>query len=129
MKRASSPSDDQKAYRQSLLAKREEVLSGMGGKFDTIARIGRVAEDDQAQLYHDEFISLQLNGLDYAQLRLIDEALDRLKSGDYGICLACEDPIPAKRLKVVPWARYCVPCQDRSGPQLDRERDLVSEVR
>jgi DnaK suppressor protein len=105
-------------YRLRLQQKREEVLSGLGVKFDTLARLGRVAEDDQAQLSHEEFVSLHLNRLDYGQLRLVDEALDRLSSGDYGICLSCEDPIPAKRLAALPWARYCVPCQEREAAEL-----------
>jgi RNA polymerase-binding transcription factor DksA len=82
------------SYRQKLLEKRTEVLSGLGIKFDTLARMGRVAEEDQAQISHDEFVSLQLNSLDYVQLRLVDEALDRLDSGDYGICLAASNPSP-----------------------------------
>jgi len=104
-----------------LLDKREKVLSGLGVKFDTIARMGRVAEEDQAQLSHDEFISLHLNSLDYVQLRLIEEALDRVRSGDYGVCLACEQRIPAKRLQALPWARYCVECQEHIGMHPEEE--------
>jgi len=88
-------------YREMLREKRAEVLSGLGIKFDTLASMGRVAEDDQAQFLNDESVSLHLNRLDYAKLRLIEEALDRLKSGDYGICLCCEEPIPPKRLNAV----------------------------
>jgi len=112
-------------YRRMLLDRREQVLAAMGVKFDTLARMGRVAEDDQAQLSHDEFVSLHLNSLDYVQLRLVNEALDRIRSGDYGICLACEEAIAEKRLKVLPWARYCVQCQDNAGAALDREKDAV----
>jgi RNA polymerase-binding transcription factor len=108
-------------YQRMLLEKRAAVLSGLGVKFDTLAKMGRVAEEDQAQISHDEFISLQLNSLDYVQLRLVDEALDRVRSGDYGICLACEQPIPSKRLEAVPWARYCVPCQEEIGTDADWE--------
>jgi len=111
-------------YRQKLLDKRAEVLSGLGIKFDTLARMGRIAEEDQAQLSHDEFVSLHLNSLDYAQLKLIEEAIDRLNAGDYGICLACEEPIPAKRLRALSWARYCVKCQDTVGVEMDREMGL-----
>jgi DnaK suppressor protein len=110
-------------YRQRLVQKQQEFLSGLGVKFDTLARMGRVAEDDQAQLSHDEFVSLHLNSLDYGQLRLVEEALDRMVSGDYGVCLCCEEPIPAKRLAALPWARYCVACQEREGHQLDRDWD------
>lgn len=108
-------------YRQMLLKRRQEITSGMGAKFDTLAKMGRVAEDDQAQISHDEFISLRLNTLDYAQFRLIQEALDRLNSGEYGLCLACEEPIAPKRLTAVPWARYCLRCEDGAGRELDRE--------
>jgi DnaK suppressor protein len=99
------------AYRKVLIDKREQVMTGLGIKFDTLAKMGRVAEEDQAQLSHDEFISLRLNSLDYVQLRMIEEALDRIEAGDYGVCLGCEEPIPAKRLQAVPWAKYCVGCQ------------------
>jgi len=116
-KRASSAvlSNSTETYRQMLLDKREQVVSGLGVKFDTMAKMGRVAEEDQAQLSHDEFVSLRLNSLDYGQLRLVEEALDRVRSGDFGICLACEQPIPPKRLQALPWARYCVPCQEAIG--------------
>jgi DnaK suppressor protein len=108
------------AYRKVLLEKRQQVMTGLGSKFDTLAKMGRVAEEDQAQLSHDEFVSLRLNSLDYVQLRLIEEALDRIEAGDYGICLGCEEPIPAKRLQAVPWAKFCVDCQQsQSSMQSD----------
>lgn len=112
--------DPNSGYEQMLLEKREQVMAGLGIKFDTIAKMGRVAEEDQAQMSHDEFISLHLNSLDYVQLRLIEEALDRIHSGDYGVCLACEEAIPAKRLHALPWARYCVSCQEEIGASQDR---------
>jgi len=108
-------SDSTETYRQMLLEKREQVITGLGVKFDTLAKMGRVAEEDQAQLSHDEFVSLRLNSLDYGQLRLVEEALDRVQSGDFGVCLGCEQPIPSKRLQALPWARYCVPCQEANG--------------
>jgi DnaK suppressor protein len=126
MKKTEPAREGLETYRQMLLDRRREVVSGMTGKFDTLARMGRVAEDDQAQLSHDEFVSLHLNSLDYAQLRLVTEALDRIDAGDYGVCLACEEPIPPKRLRVVSWARYCVKCQDTVGPELDREMATTS---
>jgi DnaK suppressor protein len=121
-KRANThPIDVNEGYRRQLREKRTDVLATLGIKFDTLARMGRVAEEDQAQITHDEFVSLHLNSMDYLQLRLVDEALDRLESGDYGVCLACEEAIPPKRLRALPWARYCVPCQETAGGAIDRE--------
>jgi DnaK suppressor protein len=108
----------QAVHKKRLLAKRSSVLSGLGTKFDTRARMGRVAEDDQAQLSHDEFVSLRMNGLDYRQLRMVEEALDRLEAGDFGICLACDEPIAEKRLEALPWARYCVKCEEEMGAEI-----------
>ena len=113
--------DGNAEYRQKLAEKRQEVLSSLGMKFDTLARMGRVAEDDQAQITHDEFVLLHMNSLDYLKLRMVEEALDRLESGHYGICLACEEPIPAKRLRALSWARYCLACQEAAGAELDRQ--------
>ena len=118
MKRSVVVRDSNATYREMLQEKRAKVLSGLGTKFDTLARMGRVAEDDQAQFLNDESVSLHLNTLDYAQLRLIEEALDRLNSGDYGICLSCDEPIPPKRLHAISWARYCVRCQE-AGAERD----------
>ena len=81
MKKGPSVHPSDETYRQLLLEKRKRVLSGLGTKFDTLARLGRVAEDDQAQISHEEFISLKMNSLDYSQLRLVQEALDRLEGG------------------------------------------------
>lgn len=102
-------------YRRMLLARRSEVLASLGMRFDTLASIGRVAEEDQGQLSHDEFISLHLNSLEYAKLVQIEEALARLNEGDYGICLECGLPVSVKRLKAIPWARYCIDCETRQN--------------
>jgi DnaK suppressor protein len=112
MKKTRNPPDERDSFRSVLLQKRSTVLAGLGAKVETVARMGRVAEDDQAQISHDEFVSSRMNGLDYRQLRLVEEALDRMNTGDYGICLSCDEPIAEKRLKALPWARYCVVCQD-----------------
>jgi DnaK suppressor protein len=98
-------------YRQLLLEKKREVLAGLGIKLDALASGDRVAEEDQAQLSHDEFVSVRLNSLDNLLLRLVNEALDRMDSNHFGICLSCDQAIPAKRLDALPWARYCLECQ------------------
>lgn len=47
------------------------------------------------------------------RLRLVEVALDRISSGTFGCCLHCGDAIGLKRLQAIPWARYCVDCQER----------------
>lgn len=50
----------------------------------------------------------------------VNEALKRIKSGQYGTCEGCEEEIPKKRLEVFPSARYCVKCQSK----LEKEGSL-----
>jgi DnaK suppressor protein len=100
-------------YRRMLLEKRESALAGLGAKAHHLAKGERISEEDQAQCSLEEAVSLRLNGLEYMQLRQIQDALDRLQLGEYGICFLCEKPIPAKRLHALPWAKYCVKCQER----------------
>lgn len=108
-------------YRKVLLEKRQGVTRALAAKAGTFARLDRIGDEDQAQYSHEEFVSLRLNRMDYEQLRQVEEALDRLESGDFGICQACGEPIPAKRLQAVPWAKYCVPCQQRLADTPYRE--------
>jgi RNA polymerase-binding protein DksA len=42
-----------------------------------------------------------------ALLQEIDEALERIRTGQYGICLATGKPIGKARLKAKPWAKFC----------------------
>lgn len=101
-------------FRQLLLTRRQELSGNLEDtKFDTLARMGRVAEDDQAQISHEEFISLQRNSMDYQALRQVNAAIERINTGEYGVCANCDEPISEKRLKAIPWAKYCVVCQDR----------------
>ena len=45
------------------------------------------------------------------EIRRIQDALERLKKGSYGICESCHQTIPKERLRAVPESRYCLPCQ------------------
>ena len=98
-------------HRHALLLKRAMILSAL--RLDRVQPNERIAEEDQGTVAHEEFVIMRLSHLDHAQLRMIDEALDRFESGEYGICLSCEEEIPSKRLTALPWAQYCVPCQEQ----------------
>ncbi len=44
-------------------------------------------------------------------VRQIDAAIHRLHTGHYGLCSTCTEPIPVARLRALPFATFCVPCQ------------------
>ena len=66
---------------------------------------------DQASNERDRELDLILNDREREKLRNIDEALLKINEGEYGICEECEEEIPVGRLKIVPFARYCVKCK------------------
>ena len=103
------------AYRKILEQKAEEVRRSMSAQkaAQVVARLDIPSDEgDLSQQHHEEWIFLNRNTIDMKLLREIADALHRLDQGNYGVCLSCEEPISPKRLDAVPWARYCVACQE-----------------
>lgn len=48
------------------------------------------------------------------RLKAINEALEKIKKGTYGLCEKCGQAIPLERLKVIPEAKTCLKCQNKS---------------
>lgn len=46
-------------------------------------------------------------------LNLTEVALRRIQNGTFGECENCGDPINHKRLEAVPWAQFCIECQEK----------------
>lgn len=65
--------------------------------------------DQGTENFQREFAS-QLRSIESRSIREIDEALNRIAAGTYGICEQCGEPIPRDRLEVVPYARLCMKC-------------------
>ena len=53
----------------------------------------------------------KLAALAARRLGVVEEALDAIAVGGYGICIDCAVRIPRRRLELTPWARRCVACQ------------------
>ena len=103
------------SYRMLLLAKKSELLSGRRTKLDTLVSPGAAAPEDLAPVFHDQFIALNINRLDYLQLKLIEAALGRIDFEKYGVCTDCGEAISRRRLEAIPWANRCITCQERAG--------------
>jgi DnaK suppressor protein len=61
-------------------------------------------------------------------LKDVRAALARIEDGSFGICMRCEEEIPNKRLKAVPWAAYCVPCMETIERQREAGEDDSDEA-
>jgi len=103
-------------YRKMLEKKADEVRRSMSAQkaAQVVSRLDVPSDEgDLSQQHHEEWIFLNRNSLDMKLLREVGDALHRIDTDHYGTCSECGEPISPKRLDAVPWARYCVACQER----------------
>jgi DnaK suppressor protein len=106
---------DLEFMRKQLKAKRREVLEGVSraremGSVETESGAPDIA-DRATSAFQREF-SFALSENEGQLLRMIDDALARVESGRFGLCVHCEQPIERQRLQAIPWARHCIACQE-----------------
>ena len=115
------PKSKPNSYRKILEKKAEEVRRSMSAQkaAQVVSRLDVPSDEgDLSQQHHEEWIFLNRNTIDMKLLREISDALHRIEQSQYGICLECEEPISPKRLDAVPWARYCVGCQEKIAARI-----------
>lgn len=121
------PKDDKDDVRRTLMGMREKLLAGISENpvpeaLITQTEIGDVI--DQAGDERDRELSLLLSGRDKEKLLAINEALEKLREGTYGICEECGEKIGPGRIKVMPLAKFCVSCQAK----LEKEMSLLRKA-
>jgi DnaK suppressor protein len=110
-----SSNNGDETIRQRLLSKREELVNDLAKNREvTEETVDESAQDmvDRATSAYTREFAYTLSETDIKMLTLIDEALERLGHGAYGTCLNCSQPLEEKRLEAVPWARFCLDCQE-----------------
>jgi DnaK suppressor protein len=118
-------------FRRTLLDMREKLLAGISESpvpeaLATQSDIGDII--DQAGDERERELSLLLSGRDKEKLLAINEALEKLKEGTYGICEECGERIGLQRLKVMPLARYDVSCQAKLEKEMRLQRKAEEEL-
>src|SRR5271165_528507 len=102
--------DDLKYFRQQLEAKRAELSSH---RDPARIAIERAADSvDEVLLANERDLNVERLNRETRLLRQVADALDRIATEEFGICLECGDPIPSKRLRALPWAAFCLQCQE-----------------
>jgi DnaK suppressor protein len=104
----------------------KEMQGRVKGETEGIKDEGRDTYD-LASDERDREINFILNDREREKLLAIDEALERLKEKTYGICESCEGEIQLGRLKVLPFTRLCVRCQEENEKESKRQRSLEDE--
>lgn len=104
------------SFRRILEAKRNELHVG-GSDRDEILIHNEAEEFDRLQQQLNREVAIRNLDRESKLLKEVRAALKRMDEGTFGICLRCEEDIPEKRLKAVPWAAYCISCQEAIDQQ------------
>jgi DnaK suppressor protein len=116
---------------KSILEAKQAELSGALRNRDEIAIEKAPDALDEVQLAGERELAIRNLDRDSNMLRQIRRALARIADGTYGICLHCEEEISPKRINAVPWAAYCIKCQeqvDRHEIEVDDTSDLFASA-
>ncbi|MBM3784500.1 MAG: TraR/DksA family transcriptional regulator [Acidobacteria bacterium] len=101
-----------KSYKKVLLAKEAELVGALRNREgieiekspDALDEVQRAAERE---------LAIRTLDRESSHLRSVRAALLRIEDGSFGVCLHCEEDISPKRLNAVPWAPFCISCQEQ----------------
>jgi DnaK suppressor protein len=135
---AKADPEKEKKQRREFLKQASEMLEEMKRSLMREMQ-GRVKEEtegvkdegrdtyDLASDERDREINFILNDREREKLLAIDESLQRISEKTYGICESCEGEIQLGRLKVLPFTRLCVKCQEENEKESKRQKTLENE--
>jgi len=109
------PQDQFQALRERLQNQRAEILN----MYKQDLRAGQESADDgtedivdRANNAYNRELMFSLSDTERTTLLQIENALRRMDEGSYGRCANCGQNIHILRLEAVPWARFCIDCQE-----------------
>jgi len=125
------PVEINEAARKAILTMRQRLLADISEKpipetLIVTTDIGDLV--DQAGDERDREMSLLLTGRGKEKLQAINEALEKIREGSYGICEECGDKIGPGRVKVMPLAKYCVSCQSKIEKEISLLRRAEEDL-
>jgi len=106
---------DIKVYKEKLLERKEEllkILENLQNEFREISSCDIKEDADFASCSTNSDSNFYLYNQQKNELLEIEEALEKIKTGKYGICEMCEEPINPERLLIKPFAKYCITCRE-----------------
>ncbi len=104
---------------QILLQLDEEIREGKESGLDEGMDTYDLASEER-----DREIHLILSDRDRDKLQAIENALERIGEGEYGICEDCEEEIAQARLEALPFSRLCVACQEEREKEARFQRRI-----
>lgn len=119
-------------YREVLLKEKEEIQNIINAINDIQKRGSKESSGDlsgysqhQADLGSDTDESerrVYILEKELKNIKSINSALKRIYDKTYGVCEICGEYIPARRLKIIPYARYCIKCKEEEEKRKRRRK-------
>jgi len=112
-------------FKEILLLRKaelEKILFNITTEIKEINRCDIKDEGDMAAASMDSGRDYQILLNQKKELEEINEALKRIEEGTYGICDMCDEPIQIERLKIKPYAKYCIICKEEIEKEGKRRR-------
>ena len=103
-----------RAMRTELLAQIRQQRGGPLGRAEAAADVRDQQSGDWTQVDSERDLAMALDEREAEAMNAIDAALQRIASGNYGLCIDCGVDIPTARLHATPTALRCVGCQDKA---------------
>jgi DnaK suppressor protein len=85
-------------------------------------------DGDKSVEEHERHVQASVQSIQSEQLDLIEQALEKLAAGTYGICAECGCEIPLQRLEIQSFASYCVACQEEIDKMTKRDKLKNDEI-
>ena len=118
-------------FRDLILARRAELLGEGDLEIEPVLKepSEKVDEDAAPLTEMNQVIASRRNKQRTVELQRIEAALARLNHDpdEFGYCAGCGDDIPRGRLELMPWAMYCVKCEDARSPARGRRRRHIAD--
>lgn len=107
--------------REVLIRRRDALRRALAGDLSQLRKLREQTSGDEVDAALDSVqdeINSQLAEVESRELAHIDNALERMREGQYGVCEGCNANIPLMRLQALPYATMCIQCQqelERAG--------------
>jgi DnaK suppressor protein len=99
-------------YRTALEVKKAEITASLCNRGDEIAIEKTADAIDEVQLAGERELAIRNLDRESILLRNVRAALARIADGGFGTCQHCDEEISSKRLNAIPWAPFCIRCQE-----------------
>ena len=107
--------EEMNIFGEQLQERKKKILKNLGDVAENLNKMRNQEpkdEGDFAVLSMQTDIDSKILEAQKRELEEIELALEKIKKGTYGVCEMCEEPIGIERLKVKPYARFCIVCRE-----------------